>query len=391
MDVDPAVPGAVHLRVLLGRADQVGDARGGVQDLAQQALGLHRVGEPADRALQRVLPGRREHGLHVLDAQPTGDEHRREVPAAADVVAVEPVAELVLEVRGLHRRQRRCVAHLLDELVLRHHQLLQLRAGELPRRDHGELVAHAGHAVAQGVGGAARCGGGVVELVGEPGRELAQGQQPFPFGDLGVGLAHPQQHPLQQVHRHRVPARELPCELPRRQGQHRHVGDGPDRGRVVPRRLVVEVELHRPEVDAGLLRADGLHGVAADEPAHRDGARKQHVEAQRRFPLADDVLPRRDLDDVGVLGHPPELLLVELGEQEQLAELSRSRVRPLARRRRFARTLARRRRFAHCSARYRCTSVTAIAPSPTADATRLTDSARTSPATNTPGTLDSRW
>src|SRR6266540_792394 len=35
--------------------------------------------------------------------------------------------------------------------------------------------------------------------------------------------------------------------------------------------------------------------------------------------------------------------------------------------------------------------MTAIAPSPTADATRLADSARTSPATNTPGTLVSRW
>ena len=35
--------------------------------------------------------------------------------------------------------------------------------------------------------------------------------------------------------------------------------------------------------------------------------------------------------------------------------------------------------------------MTAIAPSPTADATRLADSARTSPAAKTPGTLVSRW
>ena len=41
--------------------------------------------------------------------------------------------------------------------------------------------------------------------------------------------------------------------------------------------------------------------------------------------------------------------------------------------------------------RYRCTSITAIAPSPTADATRLAESERASPATNTPGTLVSRW
>ncbi len=35
--------------------------------------------------------------------------------------------------------------------------------------------------------------------------------------------------------------------------------------------------------------------------------------------------------------------------------------------------------------------MTAMAPSPTAEATRLADSALASPATNTPGTLVSRW
>ena len=45
----------------------------------------------------------------------------------------------------------------------------------------------------------------------------------------------------------------------------------------------------------------------------------------------------------------------------------------------------------HSVSRYRCTNMTAMAPSPTADATRLADSARTSPAAKTPGTLVSRW
>ena len=94
------------------------------------------------------------------------------------------------------------------------------------------------------------------------------------------------------------------------------------------------------------------------------------MEAARRLALGDDVLARRHLDDVGMLADPGQLLVAEVGEKEQVAQFHRR---------------------THCSARYRCTSVTAIAPSPTADATRLTDSARTSPATNTPGTLDSRW
>src|SRR5262252_288611 len=41
----------------------------------------------------------------------------------------------------------------------------------------------------------------------------------------------------------------------------------------------------------------------------------------------------------------------------------------------------------HISWRYSCTNRTAIAPSPTADATRLTDSGRTSPAAKTPARL----
>ena len=41
----------------------------------------------------------------------------------------------------------------------------------------------------------------------------------------------------------------------------------------------------------------------------------------------------------------------------------------------------------HISFRYSCTNWTAIAPSPTADATRLTEPERTSPAANTPGRL----
>ena len=44
-------------------------------------------------------------------------------------------------------------------------------------------------------------------------------------------------------------------------------------------------------------------------------------------------------------------------------------------------------RGAHASTRYSWISETAIEPSPTALATRLIERARTSPATNTPGTV----
>src|SRR5439155_4264022 len=68
---------------------------------------------------------------------------------------------------------------------------------------------------------------------------------------------------------------------------------------------------------------------------------------------------------LGDLQPARELLVVELGEQVDRAEVVQS----------------------HAFARYSWISETAIEPSPTALATRLIDRARTSPATNTPGTL----
>src|SRR3954468_1502351 len=81
-----------------------------------------------------------------------------------------------------------------------------------------------------------------------------------------------------------------------------------------------------------------------------------------------------------MLGEPPQLLVVERLEEEQLSQLVGGQHLCAVEDRRGGR---------HGDTRYRWASVTAIAPSPTAEATRLTESARASPATNTPGTLAS--
>ena len=69
-------------------------------------------------------------------------------------------------------------------------------------------------------------------------------------------------------------------------------------------------------------------------------------------------------------GEPRELLVAEAGQDRDLAQAVGGHRAPTAR-----------------PPRYWCTSWTAIDPSPTADATRLIDWSRTSPATNTPGRL----
>ena len=79
----------------------------------------------------------------------------------------------------------------------------------------------------------------------------------------------------------------------------------------------------------------------------------------------------RQLANLGHLAPPRELLVVELVEQVDRAQLFERG--PLG--------------LAHALARYSWISETAIDPSPTALATRLIERIRTSPATNTPGTL----
>ena len=62
VDVDGLVRCAADLRVLLGGADERGDPAGGVLDLVHQRLGLERVREPPDGALQHLRAhARRDH------------------------------------------------------------------------------------------------------------------------------------------------------------------------------------------------------------------------------------------------------------------------------------------------------------------------------------------
>lgn len=87
MNVDGLVRRAVHLGVLLGGADQRGDAAGSVLDLAQQRLGLDCVGQPPDGTIEVV-----------------------DLPPGSDAVVVEPVGQLILAVAGLQRGCTRVTA-----------------------------------------------------------------------------------------------------------------------------------------------------------------------------------------------------------------------------------------------------------------------------------------
>ena len=74
-----------------------------VLDLAHEQLGFDRVGDPAHGRLEVAGPTAVSTSLSHGDVDAAGDQRGREVPGADDAVRLEPVADRVLGVVGLHR------------------------------------------------------------------------------------------------------------------------------------------------------------------------------------------------------------------------------------------------------------------------------------------------
>jgi hypothetical protein len=145
-----------------------------------------------------------------------------------------------------------------------------------------------------------------------------------------------------------------PCDPAPRLGHHAHAdrGLGQHRDRARPGRRA--------------LAPDRLGARAVDEQGLRGPFQQQHHRL-RLLALADELLAGLGIVRHRHRGPLGELLVAEVVEQVDEAQVGD--------------------RDAHVSERYWCTSDTAIEPSPTALATRLIERARTSPATNTPGTV----
>ena len=350
-------------------------------DLPQQALGLHRVGKPADRALQRLGVGvRRVTDSRSSTPSPpaTKTGARSQPPCTPCSSSQSPSSSST--VGGLQRGERRGVPDLLDELLLGHHQLLQLS-----RRPASRPRSWPACAACRRPGRAAR-------------RPRGPRRRP---GCSARGSARPTACPGPAA----APARRTAgCSggCPRIMPSSRCTAIGNQRANSVAKSAAGNVSTAQSvtartdgAVDPGPSRRRGRTARRRSRP--RAGRCGWSRPGRRRSSGSSTIVPesstkkqvagcpsvmiarRRGSRRRAVGGDPGQLVLGQVGEQEQLAQPLRGQV------------LAGIHLRTHWSARYRCTSVTAIAPSPTAEATRLTESARTSPATNTPGTLDSRW
>ena len=358
---------AVHVRVGLDRADERAHPVRRLAQLADEAVGGDRGRERAERGRGCRSRG----GLHlcepvVVDA---GDRQRlRESPRIGDSQRLEPFAHLVFGVGGVERGQGAALARLAEGLFAEIGDpggALAFHAGvdERPQRR-----VHHVQRLTQLLGRPPRRRRRVVQLVREPGGHRAERGEPLPVlldrGDPAhqwPDLAHDP-----AVHR-RVCEREPP-ELRRRDH------GSADRGR-------------RDHADADRGLGQRRHGADPRrrgllpcrlEPVAVVTEQLQRPFEQEQQPLGLGVLLEDDVPGLGVAPLGGRRPLGELGVVEVVEQVDRPEVGD------GDRCCACR---AHASARYWCTSETAIDPSPTALATRLIDRARTSPATNTPGTL----
>jgi hypothetical protein len=314
--------GPVHLRVLLGRGQQVGDAGGCLADLVQQAVGLqgpHGVGEPVPHVRGRDGLGQ---ALEPLIADAGGHQRGCVVPGAGDVVVLQPVGDLVLAVVRLERRQGRCVPAALERLRGQGGDRLELVGGELAADHLADLRPHLGQHLPQPVAGAQHRRHRVVQLVREPGRHLAEGDEPLvPLDDV-AGVGPLGRRPLQQVGRHGEPLPHGLAEVGRRDLEQAAVRDGPGRGRVqLGHAAVGHHGVEGARVGAAVVGAGQLDLAALHPPEHRERARQQNQEARGGRALGVDRGALRVLDHPAPLGQPRELGVVEVLEQEQAAQL----------------------------------------------------------------------
>jgi hypothetical protein len=157
--------------------------------------------------------------------------------------------------------------------------------------------------------------------VRQAGGQLAQRQQPLPLAHELGGVPLPDEHPLEQVHRHRVPLPEDRGEGPGGQGEEPAVGHRADRRGVPLLEPVAEIELDRSGVDAAVVGAHRLDLAAPHEADHAERPLQEHEEALRRLALDRHLRAGRAVDDVAVVRHPGQLVVAEVLEEEEPPQL----------------------------------------------------------------------
>jgi transposase len=156
--------------------------------------------------------------------------------------------------------------------------------------------------------------------VGQPGRQGAERQQSLPLAYRLLHVPGAEEQALQQVHRHREPVVHQLGKPRRVQHEEPRPFGGAHGLEVDLLHPVAEIGVEGPGVHAGGRRPAYLDLVVTDPPAQRHRPGQQHIELLCGLALAVDTPRLHDLD-LAVLAQPRKLVVGQLLEQEQAAQL----------------------------------------------------------------------
>ena len=312
-------------------------------------------------------PGGRGDTVDPVLVEAGGDQRLDELPGLRHPELLEPRQQLVLGVGRIERAERGLTFGARDRLPLQRDERLGVARARCPTRRTGR-PSSSRTSSASAICAAARraAAAGLFSSWASPAAIVPSDGQPLAVLLERRDAAHHRRDLLHHapVHR-RVRERQAAEVLGLDRARATHAGSA--RPSHAERRLGQHRDRAHP----------GRRGLAADGSTRSPSricvsgrALEQQLDARHQLVLLGD--------------HRARLDVAHRRDRDPLGELRRRRARRTGRR-----SAARPRsgRTAHGSTRYWWISETAIEPSPTALATRLIERARTSPATNTPGTL----
>ena len=301
---------------------------------------------------------------HARSAPDRG-EHRRHLPGELDAAIVHPLTDRLLAVGAGQRTV--VVDRALLKIVPQALDREELRGLDVFLGEPDQPGDHVAARVLQRLDGTHRGRRRVVDLVRQPGGERAEGDERLALAggrvDAADGLVDARDHVLGE----RRPLADESAEFGRRHGEH-----PARRCTATPVALVTACSSAAPHADSPPAHRPGSSivastiGLVADSAAQLDPAVEQDPQDRRRPPSSNSTSPGPKVRSSPTAIEFGALFVGERTREERASEVVGD---------------------GHTVSRYRCTLLTELEPSPTADATRFIDDRRTSPAANTPGTL----
>ena len=277
----------VEVGVAPDGADEAGDARGRLLELREHDARAGAGREEAEAGGEAVVADPRRDAIDPLAAEPRLRERGRDLERVRKAALRERLAELLLAIALGERIETLARRRLLGGLGAQRAESGELLRRRTGSRDLGEGGLSLPLVLAQRRGRSGRGGGGVVQLVREPGGELAHRQQLLavaldPLDRAAHRLDRGEEPAEQRGVGEREPAEFLPVQL-----EQERLGDGAG----APAVGGVREQRHRAE-EAARPVADHQDLLAGDLPGRLQLALEHDVEVGRALALVEEVLAR---------------------------------------------------------------------------------------------------